>query len=227
MIKAIKKLVKYLYFRFLYLGKIVYFTLATDLSICSRMEGANRIGSESSFSGTLGYASYIGMNCNICADIGRYCSIASRVNVVNGKHPSRGWATTHPAFFSTSKQCGMTYVTENRFDENMGKVVIGNDVWIGESALLLGGITIGDGAIIAAGAVVTKDVAPYSIVGGVPAREIRKRFNDDIIQRLLDAKWWDKPEAWLRDHADCFDDVESLLSAVEKDKFAERENGIL
>ncbi len=78
--------------------------------------------------------------------------------------------------------------------DNKGDIIIGNDVWIGYEAVILAGITIGDGAIIGARAVVTKDVPPYSIVGGVPARLIRKRFSDETIAALMSMRWWDLPE---------------------------------
>ena len=82
--------------------------------------------------------------------------------------------------------------------DNKGDIVIGNDVWIGYEAVILSGVTIGDGAIIGARAVVTKDVAPYSIVGGVPAKEIRKRYDPQTIERLIQLKWWDWPEENIR-----------------------------
>ena len=78
--------------------------------------------------------------------------------------------------------------------DNKGDIIIGNDVWIGYNAIILSGVTIGDGAIIATGAVVTKDVPAYTIVGGIPAKKIKKRFSDEIIQRLQKMKWWDWPE---------------------------------
>ena len=77
--------------------------------------------------------------------------------------------------------------------DNKGDIVIGNDVWIGYEAVIMAGVTIGDGAIIGARAVVTKDVPPYTIVGGVPAKQIRKRFSDETISELLNLKWWDWP----------------------------------
>ena len=82
--------------------------------------------------------------------------------------------------------------------DNKGDIVIGNDVWIGYEALIMAGVHIGDGAVIGARAVVTKDVPPYAIVGGVPAREIRKRFAPDVIARLLELKWWDWPMMKIR-----------------------------
>jgi acetyltransferase-like isoleucine patch superfamily enzyme len=90
-------------------------------------------------------------------------------------------------------------------------VVVGNDVWIGTDAILMAGITVGDGAVIAAGAVVTKDVAPYSIVGGVPAKEIKKRFDNEKIESLLSLKWWDKDEKWLRENGSRFMDVDAFF----------------
>ncbi len=78
--------------------------------------------------------------------------------------------------------------------DNKGDIVVGNDVWIGYEAVILAGVTIGDGAIIGARAVVTRDVPPYTIVGGVPAKPIRKRFDEDTIARLLELRWWDWPE---------------------------------
>lgn len=84
--------------------------------------------------------------------------------------------------------------------DNKGDIVIGNDVWIGYEAVILAGVTIGDGAVIGARAVVTKDVAPYTVVGGVPARPIKKRFSDGTIQRLLELRWWDWPEERIREN---------------------------
>ena len=83
--------------------------------------------------------------------------------------------------------------------DNKGDIVIGNDVWIGYDAVIMAGVTIGDGAIIGTRAVVTKDVEPYSIVGGVPAKEIRKRFAPDVIERLRKSQWWNWPEDRIRD----------------------------
>lgn len=193
----------------------VIFLKNSHVAFESKFEGYNVIGKNSVFSGNIGYASYVGDNCAINAKIGKYCSIASRVHTVSGKHPTKDWVSTHPAFFSVRKQCGMTYCKNQRFSEFDNQVIIGNDVWIGDSASILSGVCIGDGAIIAAGAVVTSDVPPYSIVGGVPAKMIRKRFDDETIQKLLEIKWWDKPKDWIQNNSDYFNDISVFLENID------------
>lgn len=168
----------------------------------------------------IGFATAIGPNCKFAyTEIGKYCSIAPNVRVVIGTHPSHSFVSTCPVFYSTRPGRGFSYVENTSFEEfnfidkkKKISVKIGNDVWIGSNAIILQGITIGDGAIIAAGAVVTKDVKPYSIVGGVPAKEIRKRFTDDQIAKLLDIKWWNKSSKWLKERASSFDNIEHFLN---------------
>lgn len=135
------------------------------------------------------------------ATIGQFCSVGQGTKIGGfGRHPV-DWATTHPVFYSTSKQAGVSFVDTDYFEEQVGPVLIGNDVWIGTNVLILDGVTVGDGAIIAAGAVVTRNVDPYAIVGGVPAKLIRYRFSPTAIQRFLQLKWWDWPEEELRRRA--------------------------
>lgn len=120
------------------------------------------------------------------------------------------------------KQCGETYVNEQKFVENnyadsekKFSVVIGNDVWICSGAKIIAGVTIGDGAVIAANATVTKDVLPYSVVGGTPAKEIKKRFTEEQINFLLDFKWYDKSIDWIRNNAEYFEDIEVFMEEME------------
>lgn len=141
--------------------------------------------------------------------VGNYCSIAQGVRIDTGWHHNYRFATTYPfnAFFDKAKHIDTHPVTK-------GDVFIGNDVWIGEGAIIMGGITILDGAVIGAGAVVTKNVAAYSIVAGNPAREIKKRFSQDIIQRLMLTMWWDWPEEKILENVELLmnENIEEFLN---------------
>ena len=185
-------------------------------------EGKNVINKNTYFKGTAGLGTYIGRGCSIDAAIGRFCSIAANVKTVNGFHPTNHFVSTHPAFFSTNKQSGFTFVDKRLYQEirhadaNKHAVVIGNDVWIGENAIILAGVHIGDGAVIAAGSVVTKDVQPYAIVGGVPASLIRMRFDEETVNKFLSFKWWNRPYQWLEEHSGFFQDIDSFLKMTEE-----------
>ena len=125
--------------------------------------------------------------------IGKFCSIACGAKFLfNSANHALGSLSTYtfPLFF---EEWGTDVENLTAAWDNRGDIVVGNDVWIGYEAVILAGVTIGDGAVIGARAVVTKDVPPYTIVGGVPARPIRKRFSDENIARLLELKWWDWP----------------------------------
>jgi len=122
--------------------------------------------------------------------IGKFCSIACGAKFIFNcaNHTLKSLSTyTFPLFFEEWDLPKSDVVSAW---DNKGDIVIGNDVWIGYDAIIMAGVTIGDGAIIGTRAVVTKDVEPYSIVGGVPAKEIRKRFSTDIIARLQELQWW-------------------------------------
>jgi acetyltransferase-like isoleucine patch superfamily enzyme len=143
----------------------------------------------------IGGYSYINSNTQIRnCHIGKFCSIGSNVKIVLGFHPIDR-ISTHPAFYSNNKSF-KTFADKSYFEEYQD-VHIGNDVWVGQGALILGGVKIGDGAVIAANAVVTKDVSEYSVVGGIPARIIKKRFDTATITLLQESQWWNKSEKWL------------------------------
>lgn len=125
--------------------------------------------------------------------IGRYCSVAKHVDIGLSQHPVNWLSITPRQYFSNF--AGWSHLTGKdvlvkTFAQVEGMTEIGNDVWIGDRVVIMSGVKIGDGAIIAAGAVVTKDVPPYAIVGGVPARVIKYRFDENIIRRLIDLQWW-------------------------------------
>lgn len=123
--------------------------------------------------------------------IGRFCSIACGAKFLfnSANHRMSSLSTyPFPLFF---EEWGLDMKNVADSWDNKGDIVIGNDVWIGYEAVILAGVTIGDGAVIGSRALVTKDVAPYTIVGGIPAKPIRKRFSEGTIKTLLELKWWD------------------------------------
>lgn len=126
--------------------------------------------------------------------IGKFCSIAGEVRIHLGGNHRTDLVTTFPFRAFPDEWHQAKYLRPENVDAvSKGDVIIGNDVWIGYGATILSGVNIGDGAVIAAGALVVSDVEPYSIVAGNPARIIKKRFDEEIIRRLLQIKWWDWP----------------------------------
>ncbi len=142
----------------------------------------------------IGDYSYLGSGCMVAdATIGKFCAVAAQVRIGAPNHPmerpSQHRFTYCPEYYDVSATRDHAFFRERRD----ARVRIGNDVWIGHAVIVLPGVTVGDGAVLAAGAVVTKDVAPYTIVGGVPARQIRERFNRPIAAQLSRIAWWDWP----------------------------------
>lgn len=204
--------------------KQVRFGPNTYFSRNTLFHGNNSISRGTSLQNSeIGFASYISIESTINkTKIGKYCSIGPYVKCVFGNHPTNTFVSTHPSFFSTRKQSGFSFTDKQLFDEfaprkeNQGPyaINIGNDVWIGARVTLLDGVTIGDGAIVAAGSLVNRDVPPYSIYGGVPAKEIKKRFNQSQIEFLLELQWWDKGFEWIKAHAASFQNIEEFQQIV-------------
>ena len=133
--------------------------------------------------------------------IGKYCSIAcgAKFLFTSANHAMRSLSTYPFPIFAD--HWGLDWADVASAWDNKGDIVIGNDAWIGYEAVILQGVTIGDGAIVGARAVVTRDVPPYTVVGGIPAHELRKRFPPETVEALLALRWWDWPAEKVRLHA--------------------------
>ena len=189
----------------------------------SSFEGYNTVFNKCSVVNSfIGLGTYVG-DCSYIAStkIGRFCSIAENVRIVIGNHPTSVFVTTYPSFYyNTESQIGYTFHKGNPLFMGLNKfpkgesdfhVIIGNDVWIGCNCLIIEGVKIGDGAIIGAGAVVTKDVPPYSIVAGVPAKVIKYRFSEEQISMLDRIKWWNWPVDKIAENYQDFADIDVFI----------------
>lgn len=166
----------------------------------------------------LGYGSGVSARSKLdYVKLGKYSLVGPEVTVIRGQHPSSSFVSINPIFYTSGcKDMKFGYVEEDVFEENRWceenfSVVIGNDAWIGQRASVMEGVRIGDGAIVAAGAMVVKDVEPYTIVGGVPAKYIRSRFSEEEKQFLEKIQWWNRSEEWLKENAQYFYDVKKLM----------------
>ncbi len=139
--------------------------------------------------GTYGKPLILAWDNKTTIKIGSYCSISSEVTIFLGGEHRHDWVTTYPFNVFWEKGKHITGIPTTK-----GDITIGNDVWIGRGATILSGVTIGDGAVIGSKSLISKDVSPYAIVGGNPAKMIKKRFSDDSIERLLEIKWWEWDE---------------------------------
>ena len=143
--------------------------------------------------------------------IGRFCSISDQVTIILGGNHRSDWGTTYPfpAFTETWPEAASI----KGHPASKGDIVIGHDVWIGYGATILSGVTIGSGAVIGARAVISRDVAPYAVMAGNPAQEIKKRFDDTTIAQLLQLAWWNWPEEKIRANLPllCSNQIQQLL----------------
>lgn len=174
-------------------------------------EGENFVACNSSLAHTkLGFHSYCGVNVQIMkATIGRFCSIGPNTKIGLGIHPT-DMVSTHPAFYSNNKP--FSTFADQVYIEEYKEVEIGHDVWLAGDVSVVGGVKIGTGVVVAAGSVVTKDLEPYGIYGGVPAKLIRYRFDQQVRHDLLESKWWEKSVDEIRDKWRDFMDVQLFLS---------------
>jgi acetyltransferase-like isoleucine patch superfamily enzyme len=163
------------------------------------------------FGCSVGRWTYFGEDClAIYSEVGAFCSIAPHVIIGGGRHPTRGYVTTSPLFYSARSNPWGAFPGAIDRNQELPRTFIGNDVWIGYSAVVLPGIRVGDGAVIGAGSIVNRDVEPYQIVAGTPARTIRPRFDAADTEWLLEAKWWDWPDEELKRLRPMFSSVSRL-----------------
>lgn len=161
----------------------------------------------------MGRYSYCGHDCTISdCEIGAFCSISDHVYIGGAEHPIE-WVSTSPAFQLIPHSFPKKRFSELPVPQRM-KTIIGNDVWIGHGATIKQGVKIGTGAIVGSNALVTKDVPPYAVVGGIPARVIKYRFDDETIRLLTETAWWDWPEDTIQKYASLFISPEAFLARI-------------
>lgn len=208
--RMIGDFLRFVYYRIKFLRRLSI-PFSSTIGINSEFEGANKIYHHSFFKGSIGYGSYIGHDCEICAQIGRFTSIAPYVRTNHGVHPYKEpYVSTCPMFYSTQKQCGSTYAERNMFNEFLQVPQIGNDCWIGENVFICGDVKIGDGAVVLAGAVVTENVPDYAIVGGVPAKIIEYRYDEETRNFFAEIKWWNNDLVWFKKNWRLMSDIQAL-----------------
>lgn len=210
------------------LAQWLLFNLSNSIEIGrkSKVRGAKiaknvKIGSHCNIQrGGVSSFSYMGDYCELPqVEIGKFCSIAAHVTLAAGNHPM-SYVSTSPYTYSTIRNSfakKQLFTQEFFYTDEDHKYLckIGNDVWIGTRVTLVCGskaLNIGDGAVIAAGAVVTKDVPPYAVVAGCPAKILRYRFSDEMISEMEREKWWDKSEDWIKESVEAFSDPSGLFA---------------
>lgn len=192
----------------------------------TEFEGKNSVETNSDVSGSkIGYGSYVGKDCvlNKC-EIGRFCSIANGIKVLKNNHPL-DFFSTHPAFHRPKsklmQKLDFVKLKSDKIDDfnyivDDFHVIIGSDVWIGEDVKIISGVKIGDGAVIAAGSVVTKNVEGYSIVGGIPAKHLRFRFNEEFISKIKQLNLWGLEPIEIESYTDLMEYPELLVKRLDE-----------
>ena len=165
------------------------------------------------FKVSVGRFSYISGDISLKnVEMGNFCAVAPGVKAGLGIHPL-DYVSIHPSFYSVEDQVSLNFVSKNHF-EDQKPIHIGHDVWIGANAVILDGVKIGNGAVIAAGAVVTEDVKDYEIVGGVPAKHIKFRMSEEEMSAVTKSEWWNWDKAQLKSKADLFRDLKKFVGEV-------------
>lgn len=183
----------------------------SDIDLTARVDiGSIIVGSK------MGRYSYIGEHTSLLdTEVGNYTSISNYCAIGGGGHPI-DWVSMSPVF-NSSKGIIKKSFSSNCY-EPFKKTYIGNDVWIGSHCLIKAGVTVSDGAVVGMGSVVTKDIGPYEIWAGNPAKLIRKRFDDEMIEALQNSEWWYLDDSELVRYADLFNSPAAFLDKYRKDK---------
>lgn len=218
----IRRLILFIYHKFKN-HHLVKFHLSTYLSHQCQFEGMNIVGENASFYGTMGRGSILACGSHLSADIGRFSSIGNNASQIVVMHPYKApFVSTSPMFYSLKKQTGYTFARRQMFEESKFydkerqiAICIGNDCWIGYNVCFIGGVKVGDGAVVLSRAVVTKDVPPYSIVGGIPAKVIGYRYDEETIAFLMKIQWWNKDITWLQEHWELLCNVDELKRFID------------
>ena len=200
-----------------YLSKIIKKLYPAAIKNSTVDKSAKVEGGTQFISSSLGRYSFCGYNCTIVnTTIGDFCSLASEVKIGLAKHPLE-WVSTSPAFYY-GRDSIKKDLANKACDLSVERTIIGDDVWIGENVFIKSGVTVGTGAVVGMGSIVTKDIPPYEIWAGNPAHLIRKRFDDDTIQLLLESKWWKLTRKELKQLSNSIDNPQKFIELVSKIK---------